>query len=84
MWELLFDFLSRFNERYQGQVVEGEVKEGAGGERTAPPGQVVEHSFVIAQDGSSILEGGEQTQECEGKPGNRVFGFTRPGFSHGL
>ena len=38
---------------------------------------LVEHSFVIAQDGSSILEGGEQTQECGGKPGNRVFGFTR-------
>jgi hypothetical protein len=31
----------------------------------------------LTQDGSSILEEGEQTQECGGKPGTRVFGFTR-------
>jgi hypothetical protein len=61
-----------------------EILQSAGGKQTAPPGQVVEHFFVIAQDGSSILEGGEQTQEWGGKPGNWVSGFTRPGFSQGI
>ncbi len=38
-------------------------------------GPSLEHFFLIAQDGSSILEGGEQTQECGGEPGNLVFWF---------